>query len=80
MIGGIFVQRNRRVVWQNQEKVAKLLHNLSYYLMRKHMVMRQLIYNTTGRTAQEWQELLCYDILAVNKAVIGTKMVHKNIK
>lgn len=38
------------------------------------------IYNTTGRTAQEWQELLCYDILAVNKAVIGTKMVHKNIK
>ena len=20
------------------------------------------IYNTTGRTAQEWQELLCYDI------------------
>lgn len=25
------------------------------------------IYNTTGRTAQEWQELLCYDILAVNE-------------
>ena len=24
------------------------------------------IYNTTGRTAQEWQELLCYDIMAVN--------------
>lgn len=25
------------------------------------------IYNSTGRKAQEWQELLCYDILAVNK-------------
>lgn len=25
------------------------------------------IYNTTGRIAQEWQELLCYDILAVNE-------------
>lgn len=25
------------------------------------------IYNTTGRTAQEWQELLCYDIMAVNE-------------
>ncbi|MEF9915998.1 MAG: hypothetical protein RSD97_02460 [Lachnospiraceae bacterium] len=24
------------------------------------------IYNSTGRTAQEWQELLTYDILAVN--------------
>lgn len=24
-------------------------------------------YNTTGRTAQEWQELLCYDIMAVNE-------------
>lgn len=24
------------------------------------------LYNTTGRTAQEWQELLLYDILAVN--------------
>ena len=25
------------------------------------------IYNTTGRTAQEWQELLLYDILAMNE-------------
>ena len=25
------------------------------------------IYNTTGRTAQEWHELLCYDIMAVNE-------------
>ncbi|MCM1209108.1 MAG: terminase large subunit, partial [Ruminococcus sp.] len=25
------------------------------------------LYNTTGRTAQEWQELLSYDILAYNK-------------
>lgn len=24
------------------------------------------LYNTTGRTAQEWQELMCYDILAIN--------------
>ena len=24
-------------------------------------------YNETGRTAQEWQELLMYDILAVNE-------------
>ncbi|MEG0109234.1 MAG: terminase, partial [Lachnospiraceae bacterium] len=24
------------------------------------------IYNSTGRTAQEWQELLTYDMLAVN--------------
>ncbi len=26
------------------------------------------LYNSSGRTAQEWQELLIYDILAVNKA------------
>lgn len=25
------------------------------------------IYNTTGRTAQEWQEIICYDIMAVNE-------------
>lgn len=25
------------------------------------------LYNSTGRTAQEWQELLMYDILAVNE-------------
>lgn len=25
------------------------------------------LYNTTGRTAQEWQELMCYDILAINE-------------
>ena len=24
------------------------------------------LYNSTGRTAQEWQELLMYDILAIN--------------
>ena len=24
------------------------------------------IYNSTGRTAQEWQELMMYDILAIN--------------
>ena len=25
------------------------------------------LYNSSDRTAQEWQELLCYDILAVNE-------------
>lgn len=25
------------------------------------------IYNSSGRTAQEWQELMLYDILAVNE-------------
>ena len=25
------------------------------------------LYNSSGRTAQEWQELLIYDILAVNE-------------
>ena len=25
------------------------------------------IYNSSGRTAQEWQELLTYDIMAVNE-------------
>ena len=25
------------------------------------------IYNKTGRTAREWQELLIYDILAIDK-------------
>ena len=24
------------------------------------------LYNSTGRTAQEWQELLVYDLMAVN--------------
>lgn len=30
------------------------------------------LYNSTGRTAQEWQELLLYDILSVNKDELWT--------
>lgn len=30
------------------------------------------LYNSSGRTAQEWQELLIYDILAVNEEGLWT--------
>ena len=30
------------------------------------------LYNKTGRTAQEWQELLVYDILAINEDNLWT--------
>jgi hypothetical protein len=31
-----------------------------------------ILYNSTGRTAQEWQELLIYDIMAVNEDGLWT--------
>lgn len=43
-------------------------------------------YNSTGRIAQEWQELLTYDILAVNEEGLWVhlndppKMVHRSTK
>ena len=34
------------------------------------------IYNRTGRTAQEWQELLLSDILAVNDDILHSEIQH----